>query len=987
MLAKAPDIYNIMFQRLAQNQSNRFLLGVVLPTFLALILFFGLLYLLIIPSFEKSFLESKKTMIKELTSVAWSIMDLYEQKERDGQDKIGAQQGALAEIAKLRYGDTHQNYFWIADFHPRMVMHPYSKELIGKDLSKYADLDGKPIFLEFIDLVQNQDSGFLYHTWHEKYTDQGTVSKLSYVKKFEPWGWIVGTGVFLDDVQEKTEKISDRLSFIALCAAIIFSILLFYISQQSLIIEKKRRKAEEELRKSREKYKFLVESATEPIMMILDGKCIYSNKSLWRLLGYSSEELENLDLRKLFYTTQEKETSSIKTVISILNGKKDSDSDSHEVVILGKKGFKIQTRLSFYTKLFGHTDVLVMTVRDLSKQKRIQEQLGESREQYRVLTSRLNIGVFRTTSEKGFRLLEANPEALDLLGIKREDLLHVKLLEYLVPSDEPIHLMDALEKDGFIKEKIFSIKKEGQNSITVSLSLVLTKDSRGNVLFCDGIIEDITEQQKYDEKREDLIVELQSSMLFLNQPLRKLIHGYFSCEPQTSIRDAAKLMAKSGRNAIMVGTHHDADVGVFTNTLLRDRVVARDLSLDIPVDKVMDFPLGLVEETSMVFDALLIMNELEVNYLGTKDHEGEITGLVSKEDLFQVQRFSTTFLLNEIHDAENVEDIVSCHEKLPRIVKSLTDSGVHAKNITRIITSISDTVFHRLMDFALEECGPPPVRFAFVSLGSEGRGEQTLATDQDNAIIFDDVSDEELPQVTEYFARLSTIICAWLDRVGYDFCKGDIMAMNPRWCQSVSVWKEYFSAWVNEANPKDLMEAGIFFDFRCRYGETQHVEAVQQHIQELVKHRPVFFHLMAENTLLFKIPLDFFGNISVESEGEHANSFNIKHVLAMIVGFARIYGIQYSLESTNTLKRLERLHQKDVLTTSAHQDIVESYNYLMQIRFKHQVRKISMGEPPDNHIMLAELTHMEMDMLKKIFAHVGTLRKKLSGVGQGDIFF
>ncbi|MBW2682525.1 MAG: signal transduction protein, partial [Deltaproteobacteria bacterium] len=206
------------------------------------------------------------------------------------------------------------------------------------------------------------------------------------------------------------------------------------------------------------------------------------------------------------------------------------------------------------------------------------------------------------------------------------------------------------------------------------------------------------------------------------------------------------------------------------------------------------------------------------------------------------------------------------------------------------------------------------------------------------------MTEDQLKDVTDYFGRLSTRICTDLDMAGYDFCKGNFMAMNPKWCQPLSVWKNYFSRWIIEANPQGLMEAGIFFDFNCSYGDAGLVEEVGSHIQKVVEHRPVFFHLMAENTLLFKIPLDFFGNISVESEGVNANTFNIKHVLAMIVGFARIYAIQYSLQSTNTLQRLELIHEEGVLNTSSYQEVVQSYNYLMQIRLRHQVKKINMGE-------------------------------------------
>ena len=965
--------------------SNRFLLGIALPTALAVILLICLFYLVVIPAFEKSFVDSERSMIKELTSVAWSVMDFYEKKEQEGSlSQKEAQQMALSEIEMLRYGDTNQNYFWICDLQPKMVMHPYSKEMIGTDLSQYKDSNGKQIFLEFIRAAANENDGFLNHTWHTKYSDEKVVAKLSHVKKFESWGWIVGTGVFLDDVERKTKEISKRLSFFALVAALVFSFLLFYMSRQSLAIERKRRDTEEELKRSREKYKTLVETATKPVMMILDGKCIYSNSSMWQFLGYSAEELELQNLEELFFTDNIDDLSR-KDVKAFFEGKK--DSGQIEVQMLRKDSSQVHTRLTFITKSFGDESVLLMTARDLSRRQRIKKQLDESQEQYKLLTSRLPIGIFRTTSDKDFRLLEANAETLRLFDLTRDDLAGAKLLDYLKGTDESTDLMETLAEEGVVKDRVFTLKKGTDKVVIVSLSLVLTRDEKGNPLYCEGIVEDITKEKKRDLERDELIVELQTSAMFLNQPLKSILSDSVDCDLYTPVREAAKIMVRAGCNSMLIRSESGTHIGIITDMVLRERVVAENISLETPVYEVMSSPVISVEESAMIFEAVLLMSEKGIKHLGVKDAKGRIVSVISNEELLEVQRFSTTFLINEITEATDVGEIADSHSRLPGIVKALTDSGVHAKNITRIITSISDAVFAKVMDFALAECGDPPVSFAFVSMGSEGRGEQTLATDQDNAIIFEDVPEDQLKDVTDYFGRLSTRICTDLDLAGYDFCKGDFMAMNPKWCQPLGIWKNYFTRWITEANPQGLMEAGIFFDFNCSYGDAGFVEEIRNHIQKIVEHRPVFFRLMAENTLLFKIPLDFFGNISVESDGVNANTFNIKHVLAMIVGFARIYAIQYSLQSTNTLQRLELIYEEGVLNKSAYQEVVQSYNYLMQIRLRHQVKKINMGEQPDNFVALSELTRMEIDMLKKIFAEIGTLRKRLSGMGAGDITF
>jgi CBS domain-containing protein len=162
---------------------------------------------------------------------------------------------------------------------------------------------------------------------------------------------------------------------------------------------------------------------------------------------------------------------------------------------------------------------------------------------------------------------------------------------------------------------------------------------------------------------------------------------------------------------------------------------------------------------------------------------------------------------------------------------------------------------------------------------------------------------------------------------------------------------------------------------------------LRQHINSKAEKQKAFLYQMAQNTLLFKVPVDFFGKLTVESGGDHPNTFNIKHVMAQIVGFARVYAIYCALESTNTLTRIDNLLEKDVVNKTVHEEVVEAYNYLMQLRFRHQVKRIDDGETPDNHVYGKELSHMEKDVLEKIFGQINQLRKRLSLVGHNEIYF
>ncbi len=976
-----------MLEETPRQQWLKFVLGIILPSLLAIFIAIGSIYLVIIPSFEKSFLESKRELIRELTKVAWGIMELYEKQEGLGNlTRKQAQGKAIAEIEHLRYGDELKDYFWISDMTPRLIMHPYSKELIGTDLGSYEDSSGKRVFMEIIETVAEAESGFIDYFWNKKYTTEQDVPKLSYVKKFEPWDWVVGTGVFLDDVEAKTEQITDRLTKMIYGTVIAFTLLLLYVTHHSLAIERKRQQAEKKLSLSRKKYKTLVETAVDPIMMIHNGSCIYANKSMENLVGYSSAELEAIPLADLFPKDDGQTENGAQVFTDALHGY--VVLGSHEVSLVKKNGDEIAILMTMSRKNLGSQKVVVMTARDQSGTKQIEEALDESREKYRQLTNRLHIGVFRTTAESGFRFLEANPVVLELLGLSEDtELTGLDFLDVVSQDPKDKNFPDLLKEEGFIKERLFTLKTGGGMSRMVSISMVLTKNSRGTPLYCDGLIEDISKQQKSAQERENLIVELQTSIMFLNQPVKNARADFVFCDFDDSIHKAAGIMTDAQKSSILVRNEEGKMIGIVTDVVLRERVVAGNLSPDIAVSEVMSSPLIHVEETALIFEAVLLLQERGIKHLAVRDKNGDVVSVISNEELLDVHRYSAAFLIEEIREARSVEDISASRERLPRIVKALIDSGAHAKNITRIITTVSDTILGRLIDFAIEQAGEPPVRFAFISLGSEGRGEQTLVTDQDNALIFEDVGEGESTSVHAYFQKFSTTVCTWLDQVGYDFCTGNVMAMNPEWCQPISQWKQYFTRWITESSPEDLMEVSIFFDFRCLYGDDRFVDELREHISSRAENKAAFLYQLAQNSLLFKVPIDFFGKIAVESGGDHPNTFNIKHAMAQIVGFARIYAVNYSIESTNTLQRIDILFEKNVLNKVTHEEIVEAYNYLMQLRFRHQVSMINRGEPPDNHVNINELTHMEKELYEKIFGQVNRLRKRLSLVGHNEIFF
>jgi len=270
------------------------------------------------------------------------------------------------------------------------------------------------------------------------------------------------------------------------------------------------------------------------------------------------------------------------------------------------------------------------------------------------------------------------------------------------------------------------------------------------------------------------------------------------------------------------------------------------------------------------------------------------------------------------------------------------------------------------------------VDFAFITLGSVGRGEQTFLTDQDNAIIYEDIEPEKVDKVKAYFLKLAGILNQKLNEVGYNYCKGDVMARNPKWCLSVSDWKKQFKKWVVKSNPKDLLEVNIFFDIRNSGRNIELTRILRDYIYELVKNERLFFYHLAENVLSIKPPITFFGNFIVESTKENKSVFDIKNVIMLITSIARLYALKNNVKESNTLRRLKKLNIVGILTNDQYNMLSKNFNYLMLMRLSHQLEVINKNKEPDNLINPKYLSGIERTTLKKIFSQLSDFHTKIS---------
>lgn len=467
---------------------------------------------------------------------------------------------------------------------------------------------------------------------------------------------------------------------------------------------------------------------------------------------------------------------------------------------------------------------------------------------------------------------------------------------------------------------------------------------------------------------------------FFNQPISAIFRpNIATCSLDMPIQEASGKMSKNHSSALLIKDNTKQICGLITDADLKSRVLARNKDIKAPVETIMSKPVVSISSDCQVFEAFLKMTSEDKRHLAVTNKTGDIIGIINEKDLVSAQTRSAYLLIKTAHSAENIDQLAGIHSQLCEMLLDPIKNGTNPEHITRLITAFSEAILDKVIRLALDQAGPPPCKFVFMIMGSEGRDEQTLISDQDNALIFEDLDDpEDKDAAMAYFLKFSTLICDMLAVAGYKYCDGNNMAKNPQWCQPLSVWKDYFMQWLRVMDPEKVMYSGIFFDFRGAWGDLSLTDELRSYLNASLKDWPGILRCLTENSMRFKPPLSFFGNFVVEEKGPHKGMFDIKKALMPITDFARIYSLKEGIESTNTLTRLFRLYTKRAISNRQYLNLIRTYNYLMRLRFLRQITTImDENETPDNYINPSNLSTLDQTMLKEIFKIVDKIQQKM----------
>jgi CBS domain-containing protein len=447
----------------------------------------------------------------------------------------------------------------------------------------------------------------------------------------------------------------------------------------------------------------------------------------------------------------------------------------------------------------------------------------------------------------------------------------------------------------------------------------------------------------------------------LTQPVKNLVRrAPVFVASNATVAEAAQQMQSARIGSVLVATDPP---GILTDRDLRGRVVAASRGPATPVTQVMTRPLITIASDSPAFGALRLMIDANIHHLPLLE-EGKIVGVISATDLLAQQANHPIYLRGLIDRLEDTRAIGDYAGRIADLAKTLFEAGLGALQISQIVSGLNDTLVKRLVQLAEQALGRAPTPYAWIVFGSEGRTEQTLLTDQDNALIFTAATNECL----SYFGALSKRVVDGLIQAGFPPCPGGFMATN--WYKPLAEWRELFDKWIRLPEPQALLDAAIFFDFRAVAGSLS-LEPLEKIITSAQNEKRFLAHML-NGALAFHPPLGFFNRL--RSEG---GKIDIKKSgIAPIVGLARVAALGVGSLERSTLERLVTAGQSGALLNQDDASaLAEIFKFFLQLRLRQQLATLQANRPLDHNIHLNALSTLERRHLKEGFVMIRRIQE------------
>jgi CBS domain-containing protein len=464
----------------------------------------------------------------------------------------------------------------------------------------------------------------------------------------------------------------------------------------------------------------------------------------------------------------------------------------------------------------------------------------------------------------------------------------------------------------------------------------------------------------------------------LTSPLSAIIRrAPITCSPTTSIREVLTRMHELRVGSMVAVDEAGRPTGILTLPDVLERIALPQIDLDQPVISVMSTHLTTLTPQALAHEAALMMAKEGFRHVLVVEGE-RLVGLVSEKDLFALQRVGLRQIGSSIRHAQHLEELQESAADIRSMAHNMMAQGVAAEQLTQFISTFNDLLTARVVELECVASGLSTGEICWLALGSEGRFEQTLNTDQDNALIFKVPEGSNADQLRSTLLPIALRINETLAACGFPLCRGKIMASNPQWCLSMEEWKRTFAGWITNSSQEALLNSSIFFDFRAVYGEQKLADDLREWLLGFASTNGLFLRQMAEAAMSFKPPLGVVRDFVVGKE----NKIDLKlNGITPFVNAARIFGLANGVPHTNTVQRLRASSLKMKIPAAEIEAWIDAFLFIQVLRLRHHDEEKAKGlldEELDNLIDPEQLHELDRRILKEAFRQARKLQAKLA---------
>ena len=530
---------------------------------------------------------------------------------------------------------------------------------------------------------------------------------------------------------------------------------------------------------------------------------------------------------------------------------------------------------------------------------------------------------------------------------------------------------------GEIFDSVSLIKNHSKNSfvaIEESICYALKKERFMQILSSNQQLENYFFQSISDKLNNNILNEKNKDManIMIAKVKDAKVHKAVVVDTNKTIFEAATII-KQEKIPTLLLKDEDGEMYIVTDSDFRQKVILNRMDYDDLVVKIASKGLIYINEDDFLFNAQLQMAKHGLKRVVVKNDHDEIVGILDQISLSSFFATNTFAVSNQIINAETLEELKEASHSFIKIIKSLNAKGVKIEFISKLINQLNK----KLLDKLYKILAPKELigKSCLVVMGSEGRAEQILRTDQDNALIISDdcsISEEKLREFTHLFTET-------LVDFGFPRCEGNIMVSNPYWCRKQSDFKELIYEWVNNPSGDNFMNIAIFYDALCVSGDIEIIKELKNYLFKISSNSQSFYTNFARVINSFDVPLGFFDGFVFNSKDEkHKDEIDIKRGgIFIIVQGIRSLSIQNRVLNTNTIKRINSLKELKVLDDESAKELIMAFNILNSLKLKASLEKLDKKEKIDNFVNPNRLTIMEKDLLKDSFKIVNKLKKRL----------